>query len=141
MTADTDRPAVSFQRLQRMMAALESDAPLSPELRDEIKLALGFLFITLLIEERHRPGRRRSFQLDHAAYEVHLLVTHFGARVKEATAASLPGGDTRAQSALQRRYQRMKANGEFGQFMGAWNVGRPGERIRLLASRLRSRNK
>jgi len=128
---------IPLERIQDMIATLESGIALRAAMRKEIVDALDCLYITLLIErDKSQLGRRRSPVQELAAHDVHLLVEHHHATVKSALRAVLRDGDERALRALERCYQKMTAATRFEQFRQSESQE---ERIRKLAALTRQR--
>lgn len=113
-------PPIPFERLQELIAALESDRDLDRATRDAIKDGLDVLYVTQLIErDLATPGRRHSFMMASAAYLVHCLVSIHGVKVKAACIAVLPGAkDQKDIERLGRAYRKLKAKNNFREFMG-----------------------
>jgi hypothetical protein len=105
-------PPIELDKLNAMMDALQSGAELTGEIRAEIVRALAYAAF-IIEREQATAGRPRNIILDYAANAVHLLVKDYGASVKAAACAVLPGGDAKDVDALQRRYRKLKNERKF----------------------------
>ena len=108
-------PMMSFDRLQELIAAIESDRPLDRKTRDDIRIGLDWLYVVQL-QERHdaKIGRPSDLLVDAALYVSHVLVTEHHAAVKAAIIAAFPGARSEKDIArFERLYRKRKAGNGF----------------------------
>jgi hypothetical protein len=135
MTRAKWEPPIAFDRLQKMIEALQKARPMSKTMREEIADALDCFYVTLLVErQRHARGRPDAMETWLAAAIVRDLVELHGATVKAAVAVVSPRAGLNEK--LARAYRKLKA-GAGPTFMGRTNS----ELVAKYAARLSSGNK
>jgi hypothetical protein len=118
---------VSPDRLLELIAAIDSDAPLAADMREDIANVLH----DVRAIATSKRGRGRHTVGDYLAALVNILVEQHGASVSEAVLAVLPDATEKLRDTIDQRYRDLKGS----QYLADIEINV--ESVERLAARLR----
>jgi hypothetical protein len=122
------KPPVSPNRLPELITAIDSDAPLTADMREDIANVLHDV-CAIATRKRGRTGHTVG---DYLAALVNALVAQHGASVSEAVLAVLPDATNQLRDTFDQRYRDLKGS----QYLADIEINV--ESVERLAARLRN---